>query len=84
MSQTVEITDEDIRYAENILLPFNESNEELIEIIDRMFRQNKSIDQVLIETNKHILGKNYNFTEREIEIAEGIRQKLMLRKLNKN
>lgn len=70
--------------AENILLPFNESNEELIEIIDRMFRQNKSIDQVLIETNKHILGKNYNFTEREIEIAEGIRQKLMLRRLNRN
>lgn len=70
--------------VENIMLPYHESNEELVEIIDEMIRSNKSIDEILEITNEKILNEKYNFSVEDVEIANGIWKKLSRRRLNRN
>lgn len=70
--------------AENILLPFDDSNSELVEGIDKMLRENKSIHDILKVTNEKVLKNNYGFNNYDIIIAESIREKLMLRRLNRS
>lgn len=70
--------------VENILLPYNESNNELIPIIDEMIRANKSIDEILLLTNNKILIENYGFTKKEVDLADRIWKKLSSRRLNRD
>lgn len=70
--------------VENIMLPYHDSNEELVEIVDEMIRSNKSIDEILEVTNKTILIDRYNFTSEDVKIAHGIWRKLSRRRLNRN
>ena len=70
--------------VENIMLPYDDSNEELVETIDKMIRSNKSIDEILKITNNKILIEKYNFSVEDVEIADGIWKKLSKRRLNRN
>jgi len=70
--------------VENIFLPYNESNEELIDTIDTLIRANESIETILEITNKKILIDNYGFSQNEVEMADRIWKKLSNRRLNRN
>ena len=70
--------------VENIMLPYHDSNKNLVETIDKMIRANDSIDKILETTNKKILIENYGFTEKEVQIADRIWKKLSNRRLNRN
>jgi len=69
--------------VERILLPYNENNEELLPIIDKMIREKKDITELLKITNEKILKENYGLTNSEIELANGIWEKLSKRRLNR-
>ena len=66
------------------MLPYHDSNKNLVETIDKMIRANESIDKILEITNKKILIENYGFTEKEVQIADRIWKKLSNRRLNRN
>ncbi len=70
--------------AEDILIPYHKNNEKLLPLIDEMMREKKSISEILKITNQKILKENYGFTDKEIELADGIRRKLANRRLNRN
>lgn len=69
--------------AEEILLPYNENNAELLPTIDRMIRSNKNISEVLKITNEQILKTNYSFSDSDIRLADKIWNKLSNRRLNR-
>ena len=69
--------------TEEILLPYHETNKELLSLIDEMLRDKKDISEILKITNQKILKENYNFTDKEIELVDGIRTKLSRRRLNR-
>jgi adenine-specific DNA methylase len=69
--------------VEEILLPYNENNKELLSFIDEMIRTKKDITEILKVTNKKILKDNFNFSNEEIEIADRIWKKLSARRLNR-
>ena len=69
--------------VEEILLPYNENNNELLPFIDEMIRTKKDITEILKVTNKKILKDNFNFSNEEIEIADRIWEKLSARRLNR-
>ncbi|MCI2228289.1 class I SAM-dependent methyltransferase [Polaribacter sp. MSW13] len=70
--------------VERILLPYNENNAELLPIIDKMIREKKDISELLKITNEKILKENFGLTDSEIELADGIWQKLSKRRLNRS
>ncbi len=70
--------------VQNIFLPYDESNEDLIETIDTMIRAKKGINAILEITNKKILVDNYGFSKKDVEIANRIWKKLSNRRLNRN
>ncbi len=69
--------------TEQILLPYQVNNSELLETIDKMMREKKSIDDTLRITNQQILKDGYGFTDKEIELADSIWKKLSVRRLNR-
>jgi len=69
--------------VEEILLPYHQSNGELLDLIDKMIRSKKSIYEILKITNQVILKQNYGLTDKEIEIANNIWVKLSSRRLNR-
>ena len=69
--------------AEKILLPYRAENSELLDTIDKMMREKKSIDEILNITNKQILKDGYGFTNQEIKLADNIWKKLSNRRLNR-
>lgn len=69
--------------AEQILLPFNSKNDEILPIIDEMMREKRSIDNILNITNKIILQDNFGFSNSEINMATSIWKKLSARRLNR-
>jgi adenine-specific DNA-methyltransferase len=69
--------------VERILLPYNENNAELLPIIDKMIREKKDISELLKITNEKILKENFGLTDSEIELADGIWEKLSKRRLNR-
>lgn len=69
--------------VEKILLPYDETNAELLPVIDKMIRQKKDISDVLEITNKKILKENFNLTYSEINLADGIWKKLSNRRLTR-
>ncbi len=70
--------------VEQILLPYQVENAELLSSIDNMMRNKESIDQILKITNEEILKKGYGLTDKEIKLADGIWKKLSSRRLNRN
>lgn len=69
--------------VEEILLPYNDKNGYLLEIIDDMMRSNKDISEILKITNSEILKKNYGFSKQEIELSSKIWGKLSNRRLQR-
>lgn len=69
--------------AEEILLPYNENNAELLPVINKMIREKKDISEVLKITNKKILKDNFGFSSSEINLADNIWKKLSKRRLNR-
>jgi adenine-specific DNA-methyltransferase len=69
--------------TEQILLPYQSQNDDLLETIDKMMRDKKSINEILKITNKKTLKDGYGFTEKEIKLADSIWRKLSARRLNR-
>ena len=69
--------------VEEILLPYNENNAELLPVIDKMIRDKKDISEILKITNEKILKDNFGFSDSEIELADSIWKKLSNRRLNR-
>ncbi len=69
--------------VEEILLPYNSNNADLLPEIDKMIRAKKDISEILKITNQKILKKNFGFTDSEIELADSIWRKLSKRRLNR-
>ena len=70
--------------AEEILLPYKEINDKLLNTIDSLMREKKDISEILKITNEYILKRNYGFSDDEILMAENIRKKLLNRRLNRS
>ena len=68
--------------VENILLPYKDSNKELLEFIDVNMRNKTSIDVILKHTNKIIL-QGWGLSVNDIKIADNIWKKLSARRLNR-
>ena len=69
--------------VEEILLPYNSNNADLLPEIDEMIRAKKDISEILKITNQKILKENFGFTDSEIELADSIWKKLSNRRLNR-
>lgn len=69
--------------VEEILLPYDVKNSELLYMIDKMIRSKKNITEILKITDQFILKENYGLSNDEIEIANNIWQKLSSRRLNR-
>jgi len=70
--------------TENIVIPYNDANVEILGEVDRMMRARKNIDEILKYTNKIILKKGYGFSTLDIKMASKIWEKLSNRRLNRN
>jgi len=70
--------------VENVLLPYNVNNQELVEKIDELIRRNIGIEDILEFTNAIILKQYYGMQDEEIRIAHSIWKKLMSRRINRN
>lgn len=70
--------------VEKILLPYKENNNELLQKIDQMMRDNRSIEEILKITNERILKQCYGLSSSEIKLADNIWKKLSKRRLNRN
>ncbi|MFD2565880.1 Eco57I restriction-modification methylase domain-containing protein [Pseudotenacibaculum haliotis] len=69
--------------VEEILLPYNSTNQELLPLIDAMIRNKKDISEILKITNEKILKNNLGFSDNEINMAHSIWKKLSQRRLNR-
>lgn len=69
--------------AGRILLPYQSDNSELLSTIDEMMRKGKGIDEILEITNEKVLKENFDFSDKEIALADGIWKKLSNRRLNR-
>ncbi len=69
--------------VEDILIPYNEENKKLFKKIDKMFRDKKNIDEILSYTDEIILKQGFNFTDKEVHLANSIWKKLSGRRLNR-
>ena len=69
--------------VEEILIPYQDSDQNLAKEIDEMFRKNMAIEEILNYTNRIILKENYGFSDYEIKLANNIWNKLRNRRLNR-
>jgi hypothetical protein len=69
--------------AESILVPYNEDHAALLPEIDYMFRSGKKISDILPVTNRIILKKHLGLGATEIKMIEGVRLKLLGRRLSR-
>ncbi|PHR71317.1 MAG: restriction endonuclease [Arcobacter sp.] len=67
----------------NILIPYKEENKHLFKKLDKMFRNKESIDKILSLTDEIVLKQGFNFTDKEVKLANGIWKKLSGRRLNR-
>lgn len=70
--------------TEDILIPYHKNNEKLLPLIDEMLRAKKPITEILKITNKKILEENYGFSSDDVSLVDGIREKLLKRRLNRS
>jgi adenine-specific DNA methylase len=69
--------------TEEILLPYDRKNENILNEIDIMMRSNKSIDEILKYSDEIILRKGFDLSSKEIKMANNIWKKLSARRLNR-
>lgn len=69
--------------VEEIFLPYNENNVDLLPFIDKMIRNKKDISEILKVTNQKILKENFGFSDNDIKLADKIWEKLSSRRLNR-
>ena len=69
--------------AEDILIPYNHNNAIVLEQINDMMRDGKSIDEILKVTDPIILKDGCGFSTSDIKIANKIWKKLLNRRLNR-
>jgi adenine-specific DNA methylase len=69
--------------VEKIRLPYRESNADLLDEIDLMMRNNVSIYKILEFSNSQILKRGWNFSNKDIKIADRIWKKLSQRRLKR-
>lgn len=69
--------------VEEILLPYNVNNSNLLPLIDEMIRAKKDISEILEITNQKILKDNFGLSDNDIMLANGIWKKLSQRRLNR-
>lgn len=67
--------------VEEILVPYAESNYDLLPSIDHMIRDKKHIQEILRVTNEKILKENYGFSNSEINLLTDIWQTLCGRRV---
>ena len=67
----------------SILLPYNVKNDSLLPIIDEKLRNKKNIENILNFTNLKILKQNLGFSISDIKLLDGIRKKLLERRLTR-
>ena len=70
--------------VEKILLPYKIEHENLLQEIDHMMRNKKSIEAILKLTNERILKHGYGLSSAEIKLADSVWKKLAIRRLNRN
>lgn len=70
--------------VEDIPLPYSEDNAEILKQIDKTMREKKDIDEILQFTNKTVLKEGYGFSASDIKLADGIRRKLLMRRMNRS
>lgn len=70
--------------TEKILLPYNDTNEAILNKIDTLIREKKPIDEILAFTNKVILHEGYGLSNSEIKLANNIWRKLSNRRINRS
>lgn len=70
--------------VERILLPYRDSNANLLQEVDEMIRKKRNINEILEYTNNSILKDGYGLSKTEIKIADNIWKKLSSRRLNRN
>lgn len=70
--------------VEKILLPYKKENSSLLQEIDQMMRDNRSIEEILKITNERILKQGYGLSSSEIKLADSVWKKLSKRRLNRN
>lgn len=69
--------------VERIILPYQETNEDLLQWIDKQMRKKQSIHTILKHCNQSILRNGLGFSDSEIALANSIWQKLSNRRLNR-
>jgi len=69
--------------VEDILLPYDIDNANLLPIIENSIRAKESIGTLLEKTDKYILEDKFGFTKSEIKTLNNIWLKLMNRRLNR-
>ena len=70
--------------VENIILPYNKTNEGILAEIDKKLRARGDIDEILKVTDEIILKRKYGFSRLDIKMAKKIWKKLSNRRLNRN
>ena len=70
--------------VENIILPYNKTNEGILAEIDKKLRARGDIDEILKVTDEIILKRKYGFSRLDIKMANKIWKKLSNRRLNRN
>lgn len=69
--------------VEDILLPYDENNVELLLLIDSMIREKRDINDILKITNQKILKDNFGLSDNDIDLADRIWKKLSSRRLKR-
>ena len=69
--------------VEDVLLPYNEANAQILEQIDGMMRNKEGIDKILRFTDPIVLKEGYSFSDFEIETANNIWKKLLSRRMSR-
>jgi adenine-specific DNA methylase len=70
--------------VENILIPYNDENEDILEHINKMMRDGKNIDEILSFTDEVVLKKRCGFSDKDIKLINSIWKKLLNRRLGRN
>lgn len=69
--------------TEEILLPYNVKNGNLLDKMDKMMRAKVNIDEILAYSDEIILRKGFGLSSKEIKMANNIWKKLSARRLNR-
>jgi adenine-specific DNA methylase len=70
--------------AEEIRIPYDERNADLLDEIDKVLREDKNIDEIIEYTDEIILKERAGLSESDIETANRAWEKLRDRRLNRN